>query len=145
MLPAMRRVELQQPRPPATPEATLLASWNHPELLGIVWGELRHRPLGEALPRIRAGLPGEVHATLLLAWVRLVGAALAHGTAGRDLESFLAEHASLSDPALVLVHYSPERLASPRAQREFVLPDRAPLPSGDIGAERLAGHEVRKA
>ncbi len=67
------------------------------------------------------------HETLTLAWTRLVAAHI--DPAEEDFESFLTRHPFLRDRVSVLAYYSPERLGSDRARHEFVLPDRAPLPS----------------
>ncbi|MGH0032035.1 MAG: hypothetical protein ACQGVC_19765 [Myxococcota bacterium] len=105
--------------------------WDHAGFLRVAWEVLRTRPFAAAVPRVRrASLRGVEHATLTLAWLRLVDAGLAHAdeAAREDLDAFLAGHPHLRDPDHVLVHYSPARIGSARARREFVLPDRAPLP-----------------
>lgn len=114
------------------------ASRDHAAVLRIAWAELRERPFREAIARIRDALPpGADHATRTLCWARLVAAAIGRGGARTDFESFLTAHPELGDPERVLVHYSPERLASPRARREFVLPDREPLPRLSLRGARL--------
>lgn len=119
MLPAVSRDEIRQPEPPFAHEA----------YLAVVWSELRERRFPEAIGRIRAArVPGAEHATRALAWARLVDAAIARGGAGADLDAFLRENPELREADLLARHYSPERLASARARREFVLPDRSPLP-----------------
>jgi hypothetical protein len=114
--------------------------WDHGAYLRVAWSELSRLAFHEAIPRIRARVaPGATHATLELAWARLVGEALAsdlereaRGSArgqGTDFGAFLATHPELRDPDRVHRHYSPERLGLERARREFVLPDRLPLPA----------------
>ena len=68
------------------------------------------------------------HVTLTLAWVRLVGAALASAPAGEAFPAFLERNPHLLDKSLPQRHYAPETLASPRARERLVPPDRAPLP-----------------
>jgi hypothetical protein len=119
------------------PGAGGIGGWDHPAYLLLAWSELRERRFGEAVARVRAAIaPAHAHATLTLAWARLVDAAISCGGAGADLAAFLALHPRLADPALIHQHYSPERLASPHARRVYVLPDRAPLPSGSDRSER---------
>lgn len=100
------------------------AASGHEALLRSAWTELRQRPFPAAIARIqKAG-----HATRALAWARLVDAAIARGGPGPDWDAFLLRNPELREPDHLLTHYSPERLDSERARREFVLPDRCPLP-----------------
>jgi hypothetical protein len=69
------------------------------------------------------------HETLILAWARLVEQALSQTGSFGDFADFLGGHPELRLRERVLDYYSPERLRSARAHREFVLPDRAPLPT----------------
>jgi hypothetical protein len=113
--------------------------WDHAAYLRVAWSELSRHPFHEAIPRIRdRAASGAAHATLELAWARLVGEALASGGPGADFDAFLAAHPELRDPERVLRHYSPERIGQERARREFVLPDRLPLPALTPGAPRRA-------
>lgn len=106
------------------------AVWDHSAHLRLAWSELRLRAFPDAIPRIRGrAAAGVRHATLELAWARLVAEAVARTGARDDFGAFLAANPDLRDPRLVLRHYSPERLAQERAHREFVLPDRLPLPA----------------
>lgn len=98
---------------------------------------LRERSFPDAIAGIREATPAEaMHATRLLFWARLVDAAIARSGPGVDFEGFLAAHPELGEADHVLAYYSPERLAAPRAQREFVLPDRAPLPASSRSGDR---------
>jgi hypothetical protein len=126
--------------------------WDHLAHLRVAWSELSRRPFHQAIPRVRArAAAGAAHATLELAWARLVGAALASdlegaargeaGGPGDDFDAFLTTHPELRDPDRVLRHYSPERLGQARARREFVLPDRLPLPAITPGPRRPAPGE----
>lgn len=129
--------------------------WDHAVYLRVAWSELSRRAFHEALPRIRAGVaPEAAHATLEIAWARLVAEALgsdlerAARIPATGLDAFLAAHPELRNPDRVLRHYSPERLGLARARHEFVLPDRLPLPSLASegpprgGGGRCAGRET---
>lgn len=106
------------------------APWDHASFLRLAWSELRRHAFPDAIQRIRGGAtPGPGHATLELAWARLVGEAVARTGPCADFDAFLASHPELRDPDRVLRHYSPERIGQDRARREFVLPDRLPLPA----------------
>lgn len=113
----------------------------HQALLRSAWSQLRERSFADAIAGIREATPAAArHATRLLAWARLVDAAIARGGPAGDFEGFLAAHPELGQADHVLAYYSPERLATERAQREFVLPDRAPLPApARCGDRRGAG------
>jgi protein-S-isoprenylcysteine O-methyltransferase Ste14 len=101
----------------------------HRHFVRVAWCELRSRTFEDALPRIQGACPGARHATLTLAWSRLVHEVVARSGADASFEAFAARHPELLDPDRVLRHYSRERLEAARARREFVLPDLAPLPS----------------
>jgi hypothetical protein len=116
------------------------AGWDHRPYLRVAWSLLRQGSFPEAIPHIRRAVPAPVaHATLELFWARLVDAAIASDGAGADFQDFLAAHPDLEDAGRVLAHYSPERIGSERARREFVLPDRAPLPAPTRRGERSVG------
>jgi hypothetical protein len=97
----------------------------HEAILRAAWTELRQHPFAEAVARIRTEAR---HATRALAWARLVDAAIARTGPGPDLDAFLLQNPELRGSDPLLAHYSPDRLDSERARREFVLPDRKPLP-----------------
>ena len=118
------------------------AEWSHACHLRIAYLALCVQPYPQAVRRLRDGIrrldrahgipEGDergYHETLALAWLRLVAAALDSGTPGADSRSFLAMHPELGREDRVLEHYSPDRVRTARARREFVLPDRAPLPA----------------
>lgn len=111
--------------------------WSHEAGLRTAWSLLRERSFPDAIASIRkATPPAALHATRLLAWARLVDAAIARSGADADFDGFLGAHPELGDADHLLAHYSPGRLATPRAQREFVLPDRAPLPAPSRRGDR---------
>lgn len=116
--------------------------WTHEAQLRATFLLLRAHGFQETIRRMRivsslvrcagdahADGPCAPHATLILAWARLVEQALAHTGPDVDFAGFLDRHPELRCWERVLDHYSPERLCSDRAHREFVLPDRAPLPT----------------
>jgi hypothetical protein len=116
--------------------------WTHEARLRATFLFLRMHDFEEAIRHIRIGVAvskwtgGEIadglrdpHETLILAWARLIEQALAHSGPPVDFADFLERHPGLRTWERVLDHYSPERLRSDRAHREFVLPDRAPLPA----------------
>ncbi len=113
---------------------------DHEARLEIAFQHLRVAPLHRATPRIRAAIresingggasgdPHAYHETLTLVWTRLVAARLGDPTRAHDFAAFLSHHPELRNPETALLYYSDERIASERARREFVLPDREPLP-----------------
>lgn len=126
--------------------------WTHEAQLRATFLLLRVHDFQETVRRIRiaialsgcagdanVGGPHGPHETLILAWARLVEQALAHTGPFVDFADFLDRHPELRSWERVLDHYSPERLRSDRAHREFVLPDRAPLPTGAA----VSGHRAR--
>ncbi len=115
---------------------------DHEAYLRLAWSELCSHPLREAVRRLRgASFPATDHATRALAWARIVAAAIDSGDT-EDFESFLSARPELRDPDYVFTHYSPDRLHSGRARREFVLPDRRPLPSQTKVRGRSGGREA---
>lgn len=125
--------------------------WDHRALLRAAFLALRRHGWPEALRRVRRGIrhldrvhglrdgdPRGYHETLTLCWLRLLGEALERGGPAADFAGFAARHPEQLEPDRVLRHYSRERLASPRARREFVLPDRAPLPKAPARPAGLA-------
>lgn len=125
------------------------APWGHGAYLRLAWSELSARAFPDAIARIRARAPADArHATLELAWARLVAEALARTGPCADFEAFLAANPELGDPERVLRHYSRERIGLERARREFVLPDLLPLPalapaqlSSKVGIRSEAGRD----
>jgi hypothetical protein len=110
--------------------------FGHPEHLRMAW--IQHRRHGRALGadatadlirRIAAsqGQADRYHETMTRFWFALV----AHVSELHPDEPFgdvLAAHPQLTDKSLPLRHYSEDALLSARARREFVPPDRVPLP-----------------
>lgn len=114
------------------------AEFSHRNHLRAAWLYLDRYPLPEAARRsataiqryaTAAGAPGKFHLTLTLAFMHII-AALREAHPQPDWESFLAACPELLADAkgLVARHYSDACLAEERARREFVPPDRLPLP-----------------
>jgi hypothetical protein len=76
----------------------------------------------------RHGLSSLYHETITRAWIRLVGAALHESPDADGFDAFLERHPGLANKQGLGAFYSPERLASEAARRDFLEPDRAPLP-----------------
>jgi hypothetical protein len=115
--------------------------WTHEAQLRMAFLLLRRHEFHDAVRRIRRGIRrlnranGVVdseaegyHETRTLAWARVVAAELADLAPEDDFAAFIARNPALLDPDRILLHYSQERIGSVRARREFVLPDRSPLP-----------------
>jgi hypothetical protein len=109
--------------------------FHHCEHVQAAWYYLRHHPLPEALARFSAALrrfaeaqgkPGLYHETITVAYVLLINERL--DGAGRDLawSAFAEANADLLSwkPSLLDRYYDKATLASDRARRTFVLPDR---------------------
>lgn len=116
--------------------------WTHEAHLRMAYLHLRRYDFRDAVRRIRRGIrrlnranrvvdseAGGYHETLTLAWARLVAAGIAGLRPDADFAAFIARNPGLLARDRVLDHYSRERIDSARARREFVLPDRAPLPA----------------
>lgn len=120
--------------------ALLPAEWNHPAQLRMTYLHLRGSHFQDAIPRIRRALRrvhcglggafGDFHETWTLAWSRLVASRIDRERPAPCWFDFIRGNRDLLDSALIEEHYSSERIHSPRARREFVLPDRKPLPVG---------------
>jgi hypothetical protein len=73
------------------------------------------------------GRPLLYHDTLTRAWVYVVAAGIAHSPPS-SFTRFLEQSPQLLDKHLLLNHYSPDLLASPRARATWVAPDLRPIP-----------------
>lgn len=106
------------------------AAFDHAAHVRVAWLILRADPLPRALVRFSTGLqrlatalgaPGKYHETITWAFMLLIHERLAeHDT----WEAFAAAHPELFDRGILRRYYRDETLASPRARRAFVLPDR---------------------
>ena len=108
----------------------------------IGWLHLRCFGAGPGVERLRFcirrlneahGVPNSdtegYHETLTRLWVALIDRADADDAhASETSAEFVAGHPELLDPGRPLEHYDRATLASLRARRRWVLPDRKPLP-----------------
>jgi hypothetical protein len=113
--------------------------FHHREHVQAAWHYLQHHPLPDALARFSTALrrfaqaqgkPGLYHETITVAYVLLINERL-DGT-GRDLDwsAFAVANADLLSwqPSVLDRYYEKATLASNRARRTFVLPDRLQSP-----------------
>jgi hypothetical protein len=114
--------------------------FHHREHVRAAWHYLRHHPLPEALARFSAALrrfaeaqgkPDLYHETITVAYVLLINERL-DGT-GRDLDwsAFVEANTDLLSwkPSVLDRYYEKATLASERARRTFILPDRLQSPT----------------
>lgn len=114
------------------------AEFSHCNHLRAAWLYLEQHPLPEAARRCaltirryatQLGAAEKFHFTLTLAFMHII-AALREQHPANDWETFLAACPTLlrDAKALIALHYSDAALTSDIARRDFVPPDRAPLP-----------------
>ena len=77
----------------------------------------------------RHGVEQLYHATITLAWLRLVADAVVRAGRPARFDVLAAACPELLDKGLITRYYSAELLAGDRTKRQFVEPDLAPLPS----------------
>jgi nitroreductase len=117
--------------------------FKHREHVRVAWLMLREHELLAAIARFRAGLQryaaslgasGKYHETVTWAFMILIHEACTSRPAA-TWDEFARAHPDLLASSLLGAYYSPELLASERARRSFVLPDRvvtqACPPAGD--------------
>ncbi len=108
--------------------------FDHEAHVYVAWNYLRRLQLPEAIARYSAGLKAltrrlgveqKYHETITWFFMIEVAERIARG-ADEDWPTFRAGNADLFDDAggLIARHYSSERLSSPLARHQFVLPDR---------------------
>ena len=113
--------------------AGTLPQFRHRDHVRAAWLYLKREPLLRALERFSAdlrafalanGKPGLYHETLTWAFLFLVHERL--GEPAEDFAGFAARNPDLLAwrPSALDRYYQPETLASERARRSFVLPDR---------------------
>lgn len=140
---------MSAPRPNGTPtlreqfESTSIdpEEFDHRAHLRLAWEYLRELGAIPALERFstglkcltrRLGIEGKYHETitgfLLLTMAERMQSARDFGLETGDFDAFARSNADLVDDAraLLLEHYSAERLDSPLARRQFLLPDLKP-------------------
>lgn len=112
--------------------------FHHQQHVRVAWIYLRRYELAEAMATFKAGLryfaerqnkPDLYHETITVAYVLLINERLAEdGSLG--WEEFARRHGDLLTwrPSILERYYRSETLASPRARRTFVMPDRLVTP-----------------
>jgi len=109
--------------------------FHHPEHVRVAWWYARRHPWTAALERFQAALrrfaeargkPERYHETITTAFMALVAERLDATGADLDWDGFATRNADLLvwSPSILDRYYQPETLASDRARRVFVLPDR---------------------
>ena len=113
------------------------AGFRHHDHLRMAWLYLRRDGRQAGTARIHAGLRhfatvhGVAHAyheTLTGFWARLMAHAVEVFSADNRFEDLLSRYAGFEDRGLAHRHWSREVLDGPIARREWVEPDRVPLP-----------------
>ena len=115
--------------------------WTHRQHLRMAYLYLRMYRFERAIEHMRAGIlrlnqaHGLVegptrgfHATITVAWARLLAQAIRDRPSLTRAEEFIDESPELQSSAALARHYSRELLASPLARQTFVEPDLLPLP-----------------
>src|SRR5690554_2120610 len=108
--------------------------FTHAAHVRVAWCYLRRHPLSEALARFSAalrcfaavhGASGKYHETITVAYMLIIADRLA-GREELSWPAFAAANPDLlrSTPSVLAAWYSDELLASNRARRGFVMPDR---------------------
>lgn len=118
-------------------EATTLTAFPHEAHVRVAWWYLQHAPLPDAMGQfMRAirrfaaakGASAKYHETVTVAWVLLIAQRVGE-TPTLKWVDFAAHHADLfSQPSPLERYYEPATLASDRARRGFVMPDRLAPP-----------------
>ena len=109
--------------------------FHHHEHVRVAWYCLRQHALPDALARFSAALrrfadargkPGLYHETITTAYVLLINERLDGRARELPWDLFAAENADLLcwQPSILARYYEASTLASDRARRTFVLPDR---------------------
>ena len=117
--------------------------FHHREHVRVAWCYLRAHGLAEALGRFcqglrrfaeRQGARGLYHETITVAYVLAINERLSDHPS-LEWDGFAAANPDLLawKPSLLDRLYAPETLASERARRVFVMPDRAGLPATPAG------------
>jgi GNAT superfamily N-acetyltransferase len=118
--------------------ALLESQWTHLAHIRVAWLYLTQFASLDALARIRSGIARfnaevlgrrqEYHETVTVAFARIIADRMVPGKAWADYLQGIDDIVSASSPILE-TYYSPERLGSARARKEFVEADRCQLPN----------------
>ncbi len=117
-------------------------AWHHREHVRAAYLYLCTHGFDEALRRMRAGLERlnaahrtpvaldrGYHETLTVAWLRVVAATLRACGPAETSDAFCDAQPHLTQPTLMRLYYSRDRIMSWDAKRAFVEPDVGPLPA----------------
>ena len=110
-------------------------SFDHEAHVHVAWLLLNEVPVLEALARYTdalrrltasLGIPGKYHETLTGALILAIAERM-HGSGDESWDDFAARNADIIENSkdLLFEHYSEERLFSPLARAQFVLPDKS--------------------
>ncbi len=111
-------------------------AFHHPDHVRMAWVYVREFGLAAAMKQfaddlqrfaVAKGVPGLFHATITVAYLSILAERVAMRPAA-TWEEFAAAHPDLLrwKPGVLDGYYSPERLWSPAARAQFLLPDRQP-------------------
>ena len=111
----------------------------HSEHVRVAWWYLTHRPLPDAIGRFcvmlrrfatAKGAPDKYHETMTVAYMLIIAERI-DSTESRDWAEFAGRNRDLltRTPSVLSRYYTDETLASERARRGFVMPDRV----GSVG------------
>ena len=110
------------------------ASFPHREHVRMAFEMLRRHDFAETVLHFsralrgmarRAGKPQAFHQTVTIAFLSLIAERL-DGGQWQDFGAFARDNPDLLDKGMLARWYRPERLASERARRTFLLPEPAP-------------------
>jgi len=110
------------------------ASFPHREHVRMAFEMLRHHDFAETVLHFsralrsmarQAGKPQAFHQTVTIAFLSLIAERL-DGGRWEDFGAFVRDNPDLLDKGMLAHWYRPERLASERARRTFLLPEPAP-------------------
>ena len=110
------------------------ASFPHREHVRMAFEMLRHHDFAETVLHFsralrsmarQAGKPQAFHQTVTIAFLSLIAERL-DGGRWEDFGAFARDNPDLLDKGALARWYRPERLASERARRTFLLPEPAP-------------------
>lgn len=110
--------------------------WTHRPHIGVAVSHLGKWPFEQALTRLRhqiglynrtCGNPAGYHETITVLFLRRIAADLPLQPADQGIAATVDKLAATYDMRWPLGYYSPERLWSPQARREWLEPDLRPL------------------
>ncbi len=115
------------------------SEWDHEAHVRVALFYVRTFSLEDAIERLRTGIERlnrshanfkAYHETVTVAMATLLAHCVKRSPGGRSLAAFKAEHPDLFSwtPPILFRHYSRELLGSERARKNFLPPDKKPLP-----------------